>query len=713
MLLRRTGDIIEAEGRTYRWRWSAETDEVTLADPTGRRILSHQLQPVVEVTGAPAAPGRQVGVTIDGALLNARYEGVNGGGAIDLTLRFLDDYYVLERVVYAPTGDEAIVRIALLDAAATDVIVVPGGRQDPEQAIFRTADLDDVTFSIGAFSTKTASYHQQWALPHYLVACYSADEAGAPTSGAACIGLGAVPDGNVLVHARRGRFAYQINFRGDLWRNRRGRAIQRFELPLVFAAASGSWHEAGLGYFEAALAQSYTKRKEPSAVPDAAFWPQYDTWGDQAARRCILHRFNEEQLRAIYADFQASGLNARLFVIDDKWEGVYGSLEHDPERFPHFPELLDQIRADGYEIGLWTAFPRCEDYRALGLTEDDLLVCPDGSPHVEQQHGRSWHLFDPTSARAAAHLRDRAHHLAHAYKPKLVKIDFGYEIPSPDIAGPHDPSWGGERLFLKFLEVIAGALRQADPQIAILYYCLSPLFSEYIDQCGMDDLWMSRGRYDEGFAKRALLSTWCGACGVVPYGSSGYDWRSATEIWFDSAVIGTPGVIAPLARDEYDERPAPDLVARYNGIARITRTNPVYRVDLLDADLHDPVAGPRARSWLRIEHGAAVVAALRPPPGASVAVPDLLDTDARVVVASLTDDGIATTSRLAIVPFSTGRVRLLRHSRGAPRAVAHVFGGTTQPFDLRIAADTIDLAVATIDAARMPIELIEVIFGFD
>ncbi|OGO52452.1 MAG: hypothetical protein A2148_02755 [Chloroflexi bacterium RBG_16_68_14] len=499
-----------------------------------------------------------------------------------------------------------------------------------------------------------------------------------------------------------------MNLRGDLWGHRQERQIS-FDFPLVVAVAP-DWYEAGRTYFQALAAEGYARAKQPEEVPASTYWPQYDTWGDQAARRCILHLLDEAHLRAIYQDFRASGLRARIFVIDDKWEGVYGSLEHDRERFPHFVELLDEIRADGYEIGLWTAFPRCEDYRALGLSEADVLVRPDGAPHLERQGDRSWYVFDPTSPRAAAYLAGRARHLVRTYRPALVKIDFGYEIPTPDVAGPHEPSQGGERLFLRFLEVIVGALKAADPNVAVLYYCLSPLFNQYIDQCGMDDLWMSRGAYDQGFARRALLSSWCGAFGMVPYGSSGYDWRSIAEIWFDTAVIGTPGVIAPLAGDEYGQRPTPELVARYNGIARVARSNPRYRVELLDAELHDPAAGPRARSWLRVEGNDVVIAALRPHPGTTLKVPDLMEADCQVVVTSLTAEDIRTAARLGMVPFGPGRVRVHRTGDGRADAIAHLLGGETIPLPVRQDSGAVTIEVTDVGAGEQPVELIEVSF---
>ncbi len=720
VVLRRAGDIVEAEAVSYRWSWSTVTDEVTLRDHDGRRILVHRLQPAVAVSGEGVlgARGSCVSAQADGARLDVRYEHVNGGGAIRLTLRFLPEYYVLDTVVYEPAGAEAITGIAYLGDwaggvvepnAVADTCVIPCGRQDPEQAIFRTADLHGVRFSVGCSRMDSGTSHQQWALPHYLVACYNHADAAQSASGAACIGLGGIPDGNVTVRVDQGRFSYEINFRGDLWGHRRGPATQRFDFPLVTAVA-GDWYEAGLGYFEALVAEGCVHKKRREEVPAAACWPQYDTWGDQAAHRCICEFFDEAHLRHIYRDFRASGLRSRLFVIDDKWERVYGSLEHDNVRFPHFRELLDEIRGEGHEIGLWSAFPRCGDYRALGLSEAAVLIQPDGAPYVVHEGARSWYLFDPTNAEAAAYLAERARRLARTYRPALVKFDFGYDIPTPDVAGPHDPSQGGERLFLRFLEVIVGALKAADPQVAVLYYCLTPLFSSYLDQCGMDDLWMSHGAYDSGFAKRALLSSWCGSFGVVPYGSSGYDWRSAPEIWLDSSIIGTPGVIAPLAGDEYGQRPTPDQVARYNGVARVTRHNPFYRVEFFDADLGNPEGGPRACSWARIEGGEAVVVALRPATGAATVAPGLVEADCRVVVASLTADGIRTTTALGIVPFGSGRVRVQRSGGGPRRALAHLLGGETTPVDGRFEGEQLSLEVMTTTPGGAPVELIEVRF---
>ena len=227
------GDIVEVMAPAYSWRWSPATDEFVLSDEQGRTILSSPLQPAVEATQRRSpGPGHCVGHKIDGARLRVRYAGVNGIDELEMVLRFDATHFVIEQTTFTPADDSAVVRVAWLaswedgvmrPAGAADTCVIPGGRQDPEQAIFATANLEDHRFSVGAFGLDLGTYHQQWALPHYLVVAYNSGDA---PSGAACIGLGAAPDGNVLVRVHRGRFSYETNVRGDLWghraRSRRG-----------------------------------------------------------------------------------------------------------------------------------------------------------------------------------------------------------------------------------------------------------------------------------------------------------------------------------------------------------------------------------------------------------------------------------------------------------------------------------------------------------
>lgn len=700
--------VVTVESAAYCWRWAASDDIVELCDASGTPILSHPLQPAFEVAGASAScGGTYARHAVEGDRLEVAWTGANGDAEVSLAVRFAPTHLVFERTVYAPATAHAVVRYAwlatmrdgrLAPAGTARWCVVPGGKQDPEQAIFPLDPPSPVRFSVGCFGNDTGTHHQQWALPHYFTCAWT--ERGA----AACIGLGAFPDGNVMVETHGGALSYEINVRGDLWKHRAGPGSIVFDDPLLIAAG-GDWYGAARKYFGALVEGGYARRRVAD-VPEAAFLAQYDTWGDQILRRAFLGRFNEQALRDIHADVRASGIAARLFVIDDKWEGVYGSLEHDVERFPSFAAALDEIRADGYGIGLWTAFPRCEDYAALGLDADAVLKDARGEPYVVRERDRAWYIFDPTNEHAAAHLRERARHLVRTYRPSMVKIDFGYEIPRPDVAGPADPARGGERLFLEFLRVVVGAIREEDPRIAILYYCITPLVGDYIDLSGADDLWMSRRAYDAGFARRALLSSLCGAFGMVPYGSTGYDWRSAPSIWLDTAVIGTPGIIAPLVGDEYGECMTPMLAARYNGVARVARQAPLFDVAFFDAELYDAAAGPIARSWGRIEDGWLVLAALRGSPERPAAIPGVVSAACDAVIASLDAEAIVDSPSIAVVPFGAGRVEIER--AGAVHATAHLFGGRTAEWPARSARGRVVLDVDTATTDGTPVEWIEV-----
>ena len=93
-------------------------------------------------------------------------------------------------------------------------------------------------------------------------------------------------------------------------------------------------------------------------------------------------KFDEAALNSFYDGLKASGMKARMFVIDDKWEGKYGKLEHSAERFPHFEEFRERVRADGLHFGLWAAFMRCQDPADMGLNLSHMLHLADGKPLI-------------------------------------------------------------------------------------------------------------------------------------------------------------------------------------------------------------------------------------------------------------------------------------------------------------------------------------------
>ena len=188
-----------------------------------------------------------------------------------------------------------------------------------------------------------------------------------------------------------------------------------------------------------------------------------------------------------------------------------------------------------------------------------MLHLADGTPLIVGGGDPKYYILDFTQPEVEKVLRAQAKKFVERYQPDLVKFDFGYELPPLSVAAPKDMRWAGERLMLKGLEVIVGGMREANPDIAVMYYCLSPLFREYFDLHSPDDLFMAAGDYDYEANRRFFFSSLLGEIGIPTYGSGGYDWQTMPAIWFDSALIGTLGSLNSFVGDEEDEMPTPDL----------------------------------------------------------------------------------------------------------------------------------------------------------
>ncbi len=70
----------------------------------------------------------------------------------------------------------------------------------------------------------------------------------------------------------------------------------------------------------------------------------------------------------------------------------------------------------------------------------------------------------------------------------LLKLDFGYGLPSPNTGVPRNSALRGERFSLRLVEIIAEAARSVDKEVAIEYYSLHPLWRDVVDVVALDDL---------------------------------------------------------------------------------------------------------------------------------------------------------------------------------------------------------------------------------
>ena len=315
-------------------------------------------------------------------------------------------------------------------------------------------------------------------------------------------------------------------------------------------------------------------------------------------------------------------------------------------------------------------------------------------------------------------LSDLVRKFIRRYKPDLFKFDFGYELPAIGIAAPKDKNWTGERLMWKGLEVVIKAMREEKPDLVVMYYQLSPLFLDYFDLHSTDDLFLTAGEYDLEANRRIYFSSLLGPLGIPTYGSSGYDWASAPHIWFDSAAVGTIGSLNDFKADEQGEGSTPELVAKYNGVAKVLRSTNTFEVLPLGAISEAPTFGAHARSWARIEGGELVLLAFRPPiPGeqnplasqlTDPRVRDVVQSSAPVIIASRDNKGITRSSKLAVVSYAGGEIILRRQEGREAEIRSHYFGDTTTQSKATIEDGRLRITVEERNSAGKPLEWMEI-----
>ena len=92
------------------------------------------------------------------------------------------------------------------------------------------------------------------------------------------------------------------------------------------------------------------------------------------------------------------------------------------------------------------------------------------------------------------------------FHPKLLKLDFGYGLPSPAMAVPRNPDYRGEKYAYELVRLIHDAAKKVDPEVSILYYSINPLWTNVEDIVSLDDqgdLW-----YDVREGHAASGSIW-------------------------------------------------------------------------------------------------------------------------------------------------------------------------------------------------------------
>jgi hypothetical protein len=530
-----------------------------------------------------------------------------------------------------------------------DGFAIPSAKGGPIQSFFRRWDFGNANIPLGSFGPSMGTpYAAAYPRPLYSAAM------GGP-NGWVAFGPGAVPDAALTLRIRSSNAALEYLYREDLWGAQKG-ADRVWDEPFRLFWAHDAW-DAYLRLFQSFPA-------EPASAP-AHQETHWNSWGN--------FRENHYGLREL-ADQVADHVGAKILVLDDGWETNRSSGIPNLSRYPNFFDDLAYIRKKGLELGFWQACGWVDEPEASGLLPEDLVRGADGVPRrvnwamstqVEPHH----YVLDPSSPRALEFLRQRTLRIMRELKPSLLKLDFGYGLPGPDVAVPSDPAMRGERFSYTLLKTIADAAREIDPSVTIQYYGIHPLMAPIEDLITLDDLGDAGGQEAVGHGEWSIWAALAGVQGRAINASSGYDWSADTDVLLDTAIIGAPGGVLPLG-----EAAPPGLNLNHRrALVQWYRRTTLWKPLWLNSEKGALGREPRPRCLGRLEpiRGEDRLTALvLRPEGAGeneMDVPGLgkVRWQGRWAIIAQDEETLAASRRLACIPFDGGSLRLPRTSSPA------------------------------------------------
>jgi hypothetical protein len=162
-----------------------------------------------------------------------------------------------------------------------------------------------------------------------------------------------------------------------------------------------------------------------------------------------------------------------------------------------------------------------------------------------------------------------------------------------------------------------------------------------------------------------------------------------------------------------DSSASPEAIPKYSGLARLVRQEIVATVVPLDAEYVAPQNCANSSSWVRVENGQVVLAALREyrlnDRKGVCHFENLVSTTASVVVASKTADALNRTSKLGLVPYG-GEVTLRHKSGVAAEVTEHRFDGKINRRRILLSAGELQLSFREHAEEGAPVEWVGIDF---
>ncbi len=555
---------------------------------------------------------------------------------------------------------------------------IPSAKGAPIQSFFRRWDFGHATIPLGSFGPSLGTPYAA-AYPRPLLAAAMGSDAGWLS-----VGPGAMPDAALSVQIRSATAMLHWLYREDLW---------------GMESASREWNEPLRLCWAGTALESYQHLFQTFEIapqtPAAHQRSSVNSWGS--------FKIGDFDIRKI-ADRSADDIAAEILVIDDLWETFNGSGMPALFRFPRFDADLQYARSKGLKLGFWQSVGWVDDWSAVGLTHDDVLCGPDGiprranwamSPHLS---GPVHYCLDPSSPKVREFLRTRTQRIMRQFEPALLKLDFGYGLPGPDVAVARDRRLRGERMGFELTRLITDAAKEINPNVTIQYYGIHPLMSRVTDIVALDDLGDAGIWEASGHAEWSIWATLVGSTGTAIMASSGYNWNDDEEILLNTLVIGAPGCVLPL-KAATDQALSPARLLHRRALSCWHRRTTQWRPLWLDSEPGRINAAPHLACWGRLEtfQGREYLTALalrmtelRHAPPSQLGVDGW---EGRWGLIAQDDRSIQSSSQLACIPMDAGWIELDMEFPN-PRVAAVTMEGEAPASEARVDQNKIRIEVS-------------------
>jgi hypothetical protein len=255
-------------------------------------------------------------------------------------------------------------------------------------------------------------------------------------------------------------------------------------------------------------------------------------------------------------------------------------------------------------------------------------------------------------------------------EPAILKLDFAYGMPPPDVAAPRDPAMRGERCGEALMKIVVEAAREINPQVTIQYYGITPLMKSLVDMLALDDVGDCAESESDGHSEWSIWASLAGLEGYAIMASSGYDWHQDADIVMNTAIIGGSGCVLPMHIPDGSAVPE-RYICRRLAISRWQRRTRGWAPLWLNTESGTHGARPRVRNWGRLEkwQGETRLVALilkdGDGPGVDLGDGSHVRWSGCWALISQDEQSIFATSQLALIPFDAGWLELPRNAEPA------------------------------------------------